>query len=125
KSHAGERPPGPAQEVGFRCFSRDPAMLKNIAVRPPLQGGSGRDVAFSLAVDSAVLKNGNGRTENKIHCTFNITVFVVLAAVDPERVQGILEAEKPAIFKNGFIAFDPERHGLAYRTGRILERDVF
>src|SRR5690606_13107457 len=94
----------------------------------PLLFGRGRsEVAIVLGIDLTFLKNGSGPTEDKIHRSLYITVFIILPGTVPLYVQSILKTQKPAVFKNHLIGADTNGHGLPYFPsipGTVPKADV-
>ena len=119
-----------AAEGGFCLggFAGDVAVREDGAVGREVWGRGGREIAAQKGVDRAAVEGGGGPAEKEIGRSGDRTVFDgVTAAVDEERV---LIAEQTAAAKNGAVAVDADREGLALRRaggvgeGEILQREV-
>lgn len=47
----------------------------------------------------AAIENSGRPSENKIDCSFDVTIFVILAALLPVCIESILKAEETAVLK--------------------------
>ena len=84
--------------LGFRLCCQ-PAIVEDIAVLFPFIGRRSSDIAIAFAMNVTAIKNSGRPAENKIDCSFNIAIFVILTALLPICVESILEAEETAVLK--------------------------
>lgn len=84
--------------LGFRLCCQ-PAIVEDIAVLFPFIGRRSSDIAIAFAMNVTAIKNSDRPAENKIDCSFNIAIFVILTALLPICVESILEAEETAVLK--------------------------
>src|SRR5690606_2968975 len=93
--------PGPSQIKAVRSRSCcEPAADKDQAMGS-FRGGGGRgDVAFALGVYLAILEYRRGPAEDEIHRALYIAVFIILPGIVAMDIQGILVAQKAAVFKD-------------------------
>lgn len=75
---------------GFR-FSGELAVVKDIAVFFSFVGRRGGHIAVTLAMDMAAVEDSGRPAENKINGSFDVAVFVILAALFAVSVEGVLE----------------------------------
>src|SRR5690606_5580797 len=124
----GMVPPRPPQiKCIFIGVPGQATVDKYQSVLPLLFGGGRREVAIILGKDLTRLKNGRGPTEYKVHRTFNIAVFIILPGTVPLQVQGILKAQKTAVFKDHLIRTDTDGHrlpDLPSIPGTVFKADV-
>ena len=64
----------------------------------------------------AAIENSGRLSENKIDCSFNVTIFVILAALLPVCIESILEAEETAVLKKGTVGRYKAGNCLSYGT---------
>ncbi len=85
ENHPGIGPPGSPKVIGFFSYifgSNNTAVNKHIAKLLFLRGGGGRHITspFFLTENLTILENGCGSSENEIRGSFDIAIFVILAA---------------------------------------------
>ncbi len=73
-------------------------------------------------MDMAMLIKFGGAAKNKIHCSGDITILVIMPS--PVAENGVLPSEEPAVTENKTVTIQPHGQRLALGTGGILKRKV-
>src|SRR5690606_22540959 len=97
----GMVPPRSSQKKGVRrCTPAQATVDKDQSVASIFLRGCCGEVALVFGKDLAVLKNGSCPTKDKVHCPFNITVFVELACTIALHIERVLIPEKPTVLED-------------------------
>src|SRR5690606_6812036 len=109
----GMVPPRPPEiKCTFFCIPGQATVDEDQSVFTLLFGRGRSEVSIVLGINLTFLKNGRGPTEDKIHRSLNITVFIILSGTVPLHVESILKTQKPAVFKDHLIGADTNGHRL-------------
>ena len=121
----GIRTPGTAEvNPSYTFGSRQAAVIEDVAIGNILRRRSRRNVRILLAVDGAVLEPCSRRAENKVGCTFYITVLEINTRAGSARIDGVLVTQQAAIHEHEAVALGVQCHRLAKACGIILYRNV-
>ncbi len=107
------RTPGTGQIhfCGFR-FRSQFAIIEYIAIFFTFISRGSGDITIPFAMNVATVENSRRPTEDKIYRSFDVAVFIILAALLAVCIEGILEAEETTVLKIDTIG--------RYETGNCL-----
>lgn len=82
-------------------------------------------VSFSQTVNVAAIEYGYRPPKDKVYCSLNIAILIILPAAFPVGIKCVLEAQETAFLEIYPIGTYKAGHGLPYGPGGILKRDIF
>ena len=100
------------------------AIIKDIAKLFTLICRRGRHVTITFTMDMTTIEDSDRPSENKVNRSFNIAIFIVLAALLTIRIKCILITQKAAILKECTVSRYKTSYRLPYRPCRIFKSDV-